>query len=708
MKIYSTLITILILVICCSSIFGQQRTCGSNEKMNTLFTNPKFKLDWENRQAKFKQQIQNNIAGKALCSSPVILPVAIHYQGINNPDQACLITLAQDQIRVLNEDYQGTNADISNWINTDAAYFPGLNYGETCIQFCLAINNHPSGYGLTEGQPAVTFNTTSGDSDGNFSGYINIFVRNISFLGYSPLGGSGNGDGVVIDDQAFGSNVVSGCGGVAPGAPYNLGRTLTHELGHYLNLDHIWGGGCNSDDGVNDTPESQSEYYGCPSLPSNSCNSNDMFMNYMDYVNDVCMYVFSAGQSTRMENYTAANLQNVINNGFTVCGPIAAPTCTDGYQNGDETGVDCGGSCPDVCPTCSDGTQNGDEIGIDCGGADCDACPCAGGDLTITINFDDYPEETSWTVTDNNGSTVTSGGTYGNQADGSTLVINSCLPAGCYDFNMLDEYGDGMCCGYGNGSYEVTDGDGNVLASGAQFQNSETTNFCFTEPNLLLSLKTMLEGPYDMANQAMNTNLAQAALIPDTEPYTGLGYVQVSNPGGEMIENPAILTATGPNAIIDWMFVELHDATDPTIILATRSGLLQSDGDVVDMDGVSPLSFDGLATGDYYVAVRHRNHLGVMTEAVVSLSSVPTLVDFTVASTATYGLDDRNDINSMMTLWTGNATSDNSIDANDRSTIWNSRNQIGYLMGDVNLDGLCDADDRSYVWNNRNKALSIP
>ena len=200
----------------------------------------------------------------------------------------------------------------------------------------------------------MTVNTTNGDSDSNWSGYINIFVQpNTGVLGYSPLGGSGNGDGVVIDANAFGSG--NGCGSIAPQAPYNLGRTLTHELGHYFLLDHIWGdqGGCNQDDGVSDTPVSEQPYYGCPQLGASSCNSTDMHMNYMDYVNDVCMYMFTEGQATRMRNYVTSSLQSVVQNAANVCGPgHSTPTCTDGIQNGDETGVDCGGSnCPPCNPT---------------------------------------------------------------------------------------------------------------------------------------------------------------------------------------------------------------------------------------------------------------------------------------------------------------------------------------------------------------------
>lgn len=99
--------------------------------------------------------------------------------------------------------------------------------------------------------------------------------------------------------------------------------------------------------------------------------------------------------------------------------------------------------------------------------------------VTLSITFDNYPEETSWDIKDSGGGTVASGGTYGSQADGSTLVIPLCLADACFDFTIYDVYGDGICCGYGNGSYTLTeDASGTVLANGGSFGSSEATNFC--------------------------------------------------------------------------------------------------------------------------------------------------------------------------------------------------------------------------------------
>ena len=99
---------------------------------------------------------------------------------------------------------------------------------------------------------------------------------------------------MVISPQYFGSQ-----GYVS--APFDKGRTATHEVGHYLNLRHIWGDGrCKRDDFVSDTPSSDGPNYGCPSYPTVNCRTNDMTMNYMDYTDDACMYMFSEGQKARM------------------------------------------------------------------------------------------------------------------------------------------------------------------------------------------------------------------------------------------------------------------------------------------------------------------------------------------------------------------------------------------------------------------------
>ncbi len=101
--------------------------------------------------------------------------------------------------------------------------------------------------------------------------------------------------------------------------------------------------------------------------------------------------------------------------------------------------------------------------------------------VTLTLNFDNFPNETGWSIVDANGITVAAGDGY--TAADSTATINECLPYGCYSFVIKDTGGNGICCGFGNGSYTLTDdATGNVLTSGGAFSSSERTNFCLDEP----------------------------------------------------------------------------------------------------------------------------------------------------------------------------------------------------------------------------------
>ena len=122
-----------------------------------------------------------------------------------------------------------------------------------------------------------------------------------------------------------------------------------------------------------------------------------------------------------------------------------------------------------------------DAVSLSTGGGTGSTCS----NVNLSITFDNYPEETAWSIVNASGTTVASGGTYGSQADGSTLNISvGCLEDGCYDFIITDAYGDGICCSYGNGSYTLTNSDsGATLASGGSFTSSQTTNFCLGGSN---------------------------------------------------------------------------------------------------------------------------------------------------------------------------------------------------------------------------------
>ncbi len=342
---------------------AQQRTCGTNAYMESLMANPEMRQQYLDLQQQFENELarlqnaQYHRDGQSTNNTNVLkrIPVAVHYPSVSNGStetvKNCLRLLAQRQVNILNADYNATNTDISLW-SSASSFYPGVNIGDMDVSWEIATQNHPSGTGLANGVLAVTFGTdflSGADSDTTWAGYCNLVVRNISggILGYSPLGGApSNGMTVVIDNNAFGATMTgspSSCAGYVPGAPYNLGRTLTHELGHFFNLDHTFAGcgGANcatSGDRVCDTPPADTPYYTCdaPGSVSTSCGTiPQLTMNYMDYVEDACMYMFTAGQATRMNawyNTIASQLQtNVLaNNDFIVANFSIAPNPNKG------------------------------------------------------------------------------------------------------------------------------------------------------------------------------------------------------------------------------------------------------------------------------------------------------------------------------------------------------------------------------------------
>lgn len=335
---FKSIFTILALMFAVTS-YSQDRTCGMVEKMEEMLKDPVLAKEYEESQKIFKAEVARRVNSdfNARGGATIQIPVAVHFMTGNPADRACLEALAQNQIDILNADYTATNGDLSIWNNQAGQYFPGLSPGAANIQFCLATSNHPAAVPqLVEGQPAVTigYNFANGSGfpelDSNFQGYMNFVVKNIgNLLGYSPLGGSvANGGAVILNTYAFGSGAGCPASGIVPGAPYNLGRTTTHELGHFYGLNHTFiadgGGSCASPDADNiaDTPKVANSTYGCPTNPTPfACNAPErrLTMNYMDYVNDACMYMFTPGQMNIVDSYISAVLAPSFNQN--VCGP---------------------------------------------------------------------------------------------------------------------------------------------------------------------------------------------------------------------------------------------------------------------------------------------------------------------------------------------------------------------------------------------------
>jgi gliding motility-associated-like protein len=297
-----------------------QRTCGTDSVHAHMMGLPGFEKLHQDKVDAVNEIIASG--NRDECDAPLIIPVAVHFQNSGVPLD-CAIEMALSQIQTLNEDFGAYNPDIDTWYDLQPSIWPGISNQESCISFCLATLDHPAGYGLSDGDYAVTVDEVDNDqndNDSDWAGYLNFWVRPLGggVLGYSPLGGSGNGDGVTCDPAYFGS--VS-CGGNNVNAPYNLGRTITHEVGHYLFLEHPWGGGgCSSTDDVADTPVTDAAQYGCPAGQTIvNCTAPILWPSYMDYCDDACLFMFSAGQVERMETYVENSLQNLLNNAVTSC-----------------------------------------------------------------------------------------------------------------------------------------------------------------------------------------------------------------------------------------------------------------------------------------------------------------------------------------------------------------------------------------------------
>jgi hypothetical protein len=243
-------------------------------------------------------------------SEPTVIPVVVHVihrGGVENISDAQI----KSQIDVLNLDYRKKNTDIAKVPSP----FKTL-VADAFVEFILASKD-PSGNptnGITRTRTTVAqfsadnamkFSAQGGHDAWDATRYLNLWVcpeimdGPNTLLGYAQFpGGLPATDGVAIIHNAFGTT------GTAT-APFNLGRTATHEVGHWLDLFHIWGdaAGCNTDDKVTDTPVQDRENFGKPTFPHITCNNapnGDLFMNYMDYVDDDAMFMFTQGQIARV------------------------------------------------------------------------------------------------------------------------------------------------------------------------------------------------------------------------------------------------------------------------------------------------------------------------------------------------------------------------------------------------------------------------
>ncbi|WP_338876559.1 zinc metalloprotease [Spirosoma sp. SC4-14] len=296
-------------------------------------------------------------AEEGLRTGIVRIPVVVHVVW-NTAGQNVSDAQIQSQIDVLNADFRRTNADTGSI----PAAFTGVA-ADTRIEFALAVRdpNCGSTNGITRthtnttGFTYATLNNvksvaTGGADPWPSDRYLNMWVANFtdSLLGVATFpGGPAELDGFIVDTQAFGTIGTAA-------APFNRGRTATHEIGHWLNLLHIWGDDqslantCSQSDECADTPNQSIMNYGTPAFPHISCGNGpngDMFMNYMDYVDDAAMFMFTQDQATRMNATLSVARSGILSSDGLI--PVTeAPTPDLWMQdNADDTGAE-----PDPSP----------------------------------------------------------------------------------------------------------------------------------------------------------------------------------------------------------------------------------------------------------------------------------------------------------------------------------------------------------------------
>lgn len=338
------LLTSFMAIFCLLAVFAQnppKRNCGTLLHHDYLKeTRPNYENDLNQYNQLIEKYLQDNAADlnvsktnntSAIVTIPVVVHVIYRVSGENISDAQ-----AASQVQVLNDDFAKLNTDASKVTQpTFSTVAAGSN-----IRFCLAQrdpNGNPT-TGITHKLTSVTafstddkvkFTAQGGEDAWDVTKYVNIWVCNLgnSLLGYGefPTSSLSNTWGLVIHYKYTGKN------GSAV-APYNLGRTGTHEFGHCFNLYHIWGddnGACTGSDQCSDTPNQAGEHYGCytaGSIQTDACSPSSpgvMWMNYMDYTDDACMYMFTAQQCARMEAIVNNPPWNVLQTSLG-CTPVSA------------------------------------------------------------------------------------------------------------------------------------------------------------------------------------------------------------------------------------------------------------------------------------------------------------------------------------------------------------------------------------------------
>lgn len=336
-----------------------------------------------------------------------------------------------------------------------------------------------------------------------------------------------------------------------------------------------------------------------------------------------------------------------------------------------------------------------------------------------------------------NGVTYTASGVYTyivNDSNGCPHIYIKCITIRHHTESVVNATAGTSYTWNANGqTYTVSGNYTATLMNSVNCDSILTLHLQITGPSAPMSIapKALLSGPYQSSTGLMTDSLRVQGLIPLTEPYSTAPFyfVQLAGSGGETT-TPAVLNVSGSNAIVDWVYIEIRSASNMNTVIATKNALLQRDGDIVGVDGVSPLNLSMLTQGNYYVSVKHRNHLGVMTASPITLNYGTQSVDFTsiplhtISSIINNG--PANFTGSVQLLWSGDPNHNKNVkyngSVNDKDPILitvgmgTPNNTVyGYRLEDLNMDGKIrynnTDNDRLIILNNvgsstPNKVLS--
>lgn len=581
------------------------------------------------------------------------------------------------------------------------------------------LNNQ--GYGKTNGDLVHLLHTfyTGGVA------YVNVICRNDINTGVSGLSGSY-------------ANV--------PTYSWDV-EVLTHELGHNLGSPHThscsWNG---NNTQIDDCGNRYLVQDGDPNTNPGPCyDANNEILPSSGTIMSYCH--LTSGVGINFNNGFGQQPGDLIRSRINSATCLMNCQCNDGIQNGNETGVDCGGDCL-VCPTCDDGILNGDELDVDCGGTNCPACPpedCSTFDFNSgVLSFDPAQDYGTYSVQDNGATFYVQGNAWKAVEINYTFTENTVLEfdfkstvqgeihelgfdndlalptarrivlygtqeyTGNYDNSPYDGSGDythyTVDLGFsGSFKYLVMTADDDANAAGnSYFRNIKiyedyNGDFQCGDASYELNICAHLEGAYNLLAGNMENALETQEVLPQNQPYN---------------QAPWNYSGTEQNDItnvVDWVLVSFRTGVESNTQVAKTAALLKTDGCIYfPDDDVLPVGFDA----PVYIVVEHRNHIGVMSPQPINIIDNTLTWDFRAAeSYKNAGSSGQKQlINGTWCMYAGD------IDPNDAGydingadkAIWLSNNGIfnEYLPADVNQDGDINGADKG-IWYNNNGVYSI-